>query len=218
MRAISLWQPWASAIALGSKRIETRDWPSKYRGPLAIHAAKRMVKGEMISFASDWKWCGALHRGIGFAPLWETLPFGAIVAVCNIVDCRPTELIPNSVLDALHGFTPFTWTERDMGNFNPDRFGWVLDNITPLTEPLPFKGAQGFFDVPNRLFEGRFDDIPKQPCPNCHAMIEDFDGFGVLAHEECGYCSHPSRTDGVCGICGDTTGVGHVWARKGGAA
>ena len=26
MKAISLWQPWASAIALGAKRIETRSW------------------------------------------------------------------------------------------------------------------------------------------------------------------------------------------------
>lgn len=26
MRALSLWQPWASAIAAGAKKIETRGW------------------------------------------------------------------------------------------------------------------------------------------------------------------------------------------------
>ena len=35
MKAISLWQPWASAVALGSKRVETRSWSTSYRGPLA---------------------------------------------------------------------------------------------------------------------------------------------------------------------------------------
>ncbi len=44
-------------------------------------------------------------------------------------------------------------------------------------------------------------------CPKCGAWVPDFDGFGVLAHirpvhpDGCGYCSHPSRDDGVCGIC-----------------
>jgi hypothetical protein len=38
-------------------------------------------------------------------------------------------------------------------------------------------------------------------CPQCHTLIDDFDGFGVLAHDACGYCSHPSLTGGVCEIC-----------------
>jgi hypothetical protein len=38
MKALSLWQPWATLVSIGAKRIETRSWPTKYRGPLAIHA------------------------------------------------------------------------------------------------------------------------------------------------------------------------------------
>ncbi|KKM72074.1 hypothetical protein LCGC14_1424150 [marine sediment metagenome] len=57
---------------------------------------------------------------------------------------------------------------------------------------------------------------PTMTCPKCHAEIEDFDGFGVLAHDECGYCTHPARDgkviDGqhvwVCGICGDVEDYG----------
>ncbi len=41
MKALSLWQPWASLIALGVKTIETRSWATNYRGPLAIHAGLR---------------------------------------------------------------------------------------------------------------------------------------------------------------------------------
>ena len=44
MRAVSLWQPWASLIADGRKKVETRHWPMHYRGPLAIHATQRVEK------------------------------------------------------------------------------------------------------------------------------------------------------------------------------
>ena len=52
------------------------------------------------------------------------------------------------------------------------------------------------------------DDVPTATCPRCGAEVPDHDGFGVLAHlapyhaDGCGYCGHPSRDDGVCGLCG----------------
>jgi hypothetical protein len=39
MKAISLWNPWAYAVPLGLKGVETRSWATNYRGPIAIHAA-----------------------------------------------------------------------------------------------------------------------------------------------------------------------------------
>jgi hypothetical protein len=39
MKALTLTQPSATLVAPGAKRIETRSWPTSYRGPLAIHAA-----------------------------------------------------------------------------------------------------------------------------------------------------------------------------------
>ena len=52
------------------------------------------------------------------------------------------------------------------------------------------------------------DDLPESQCPRCGRWEIDHDGFGILAHTKpayehgCGYCSCPSRMDGVCGICG----------------
>jgi hypothetical protein len=52
-------------------------------------------------------------------------------------------------------------------------------------------------------------DVPLTNCPRCGREEPDFDGFGILAHTKpayingCGYCAHPSRDNGVCGICGD---------------
>lgn len=151
MKAISLWQPWASAIARGAKYIETRRWATNYRGPLAIHAAKHENHSELIAIASDWSWCAALgwKKSDPTHP-WERIPFGAIVATCTLAACLCVEDIPIKELDALrfrggHGFD--SWTERMMGDFSPGRFGWVLTNVKPLENPIPYRGAQGLFNV-----------------------------------------------------------------------
>ena len=49
IRIISLWQPWASLIALNLKQYETRSWGAPYRGKLAIHAAKRPIDSGWIA-------------------------------------------------------------------------------------------------------------------------------------------------------------------------
>jgi hypothetical protein len=38
------------------------------------------------------------------------------------------------------------------------------------------------------------DEMPKTQCPKCREWVDDFDGFGVLIHDECGYCCHPSAS------------------------
>jgi hypothetical protein len=46
------------------------------------------------------------------------------------------------------------------------------------------------------------DDLPIVRCPCCPATQTDYDGFGVLKCDECGWCSHASAQNGVCGLCG----------------
>lgn len=65
----------------------------------------------------------------------------------------------------------------------------------------------------NQRTREAFSDCPLSVCPKCGLELPDLDGFGVLTHIEhqgemdlnypkaCGYCSHPSIIDGVCGIC-----------------
>lgn len=123
MRAISLWQPWASAIPLGLKRVETRGWKTDYRGPLAIHAAKRWTV-EQRKFTEK--------QGL------SDLPFGAIIAVCNLFNLVPIELLSH-----------VSNIEKSYGDYSPGRYGWILTDIVALPEPIPFKGGQGFFNVPD---------------------------------------------------------------------
>jgi len=137
MRAITLWQPWASAIAYGHKRIETRGWrPSeKVIGecrPIAIHAAQRIDFGGVPNSV----------RGLLAIP---SFPTGAIIAIADIRCVLPVE-------DALERFG-YLEHERALGDFSEGRWGWVLSGIRRLTAPLFIGGRQGIWKVPDRYDE-----------------------------------------------------------------
>ncbi|WP_242095447.1 ASCH domain-containing protein [Sphingomonas sp. CROZ-RG-20F-R02-07] len=136
MRAISLWQPWASAVILGHKRIETRHWSTPFTGRMAVHAAKRWTREERDD-------AEAFARQID--PRLATPPLGAILGTVRLVRCEPSE-----------AFSHISQIERMLGNFAPGRFGWILDDVRAFAEPIPFKGAQGFFDVPDELIARGF--------------------------------------------------------------
>ncbi len=135
MRALSLWQPWASAVALGLKRIETRHWPTHVRGLIAIHAAKRWTADEQDD---------AAHFADVYDERLRQPPLGAIVATAQLTACWPSATLSERISDQ----------ERAFGNYAPGRFGFVLEDIRPLETPLPWRGAQGFFEVDADLVFG----------------------------------------------------------------
>lgn len=159
MKALTLTQPWATAVALESKRIETRSWPTRYRGPIAIHAAKGYSVYDLLHKNSCWNWIAALWQtGIRFGggpALDDVLPFGAVVAVAYLADCRPTDSFTQAELDTVR--TPsdvsqfahlYRWTERQMGDFSLGRYGYVLRDVVPLDTPVPVKGFQRIWNLP----------------------------------------------------------------------
>lgn len=127
MKAISLWQPWASLIVEGTKSIETRSWYTGYRGPLLIHAAKRKITRD--------SWEQDILRFLK-NPEME-IPYGALVGRVQLVDCKRTEYIRDGISE----------TEYTLGNFGNDRFGWVMEKPELFHMPIPYKGMQGLFDV-----------------------------------------------------------------------
>jgi hypothetical protein len=134
MKCISLWQPWASAIPLKLKGIETRGWTTKVRGRIGIHASQRWTKAER-EFA-------AIERELGRLP--GRLPLGAIVGTALLVDVLTTdELLATGAVDPI---------EKIYGDYRPGRYGWILAAVVPLEEQIPWKGKQGWFEVPDDLF------------------------------------------------------------------
>jgi hypothetical protein len=133
MKAITLWQPWASAIALGHKTIETRSWATRYRGPLAIHAARRPMDVEELLLAN------------AHLPNLD-LPLGAVVATCHLVECLPADAAAIARL-RFEGFAP---REDLWGNFSPGRYAWILRDVRALPRPIPARGAQGLWEWARR--------------------------------------------------------------------
>ena len=127
MKAISLWQPWASAIVAGLKRVETRSWATSYRGPLIIHAAKKWT-GDLRFAAED------LRNEFSDLPL--ALPLGCALGVCQLVDVR-------YMTKSYIGTVPPQ--ERAFGDWYPGRYAWVLERVVAFDEPVPLKGRQGLW-------------------------------------------------------------------------
>ena len=119
MRCLTLWEPWATAIAVGLKQYETRSWGTRYRGPLAIHAG-RTIDQEVLA-----------HAKTIYPDFPDPMP-GAILCVVRLNDCRRMTEPPNT-------------DETFWGDFGSGRWGWQLDNIVRLKQPLQVIGHQGLW-------------------------------------------------------------------------
>ncbi|MDE2096721.1 MAG: ASCH domain-containing protein [Patescibacteria group bacterium] len=157
MKALSLVQPWASLVALGCKRIETRSWATRYRGEIAIHASKRWTRDER-DLCSEEPFARALYLGMNVpsaSVVVARMPLGAIVVVAHLIDVLPTDDLVFSAgqlrsleYDPDDGYFPVGLHEADFGNYQPGRFAWLLSDVRRLPEPIPCKGALNLWEVP----------------------------------------------------------------------
>jgi hypothetical protein len=149
MKALSLWEPWASAIALGLKKIETRGWATTYSGPLAIHAAQRKIRAD--DGVDELLRCVA-RKQAEVAPGWpRALPYGCVVAVVELVGCFNIGLDGDVLLPYLERngtIYPVPEAERSWGNYDEGRFGWLLKNVRRPPAPIGARGAQGLWEWP----------------------------------------------------------------------
>lgn len=146
MKALSLTQPWATLVAIGAKKVETRSWATRHRGLVAIHAAKGFpvwAKDECRSFIfANALWPSATQYDID--GLVKELPLGAIVAIANVTACKST-----NYFGLLSCWTSdLSSQERAFGDYSKNRFGWFLDEVQPLVTPIPCRGALSLWDVP----------------------------------------------------------------------
>ena|SRR3990167_3098615 len=145
MKALSLTQPWATLVAIGAKKYETRSWSTKYRGPLYIHAAKRFpVSMEMLALYHE-----PFKSALGGLAL--RLPRGAIIAVADLTGCfkTPPDGWPMHPHGGFGDGLPQSPQERAFGDYSPGRYAWHLENVRALPEPIPWKGQLGLFNMPD---------------------------------------------------------------------
>ncbi len=139
MKAITIWQPWASLLVSGQKIYETRSWATTYRGPIAIHAAKRPVRQTIDALAKgNLLETLALFESLFHGPKELTqLSTGAIVGKALLVRCNP---IDEAFVAKL---TP---QERTLGDFSLGRYAWEFQKMIPVDPSVPAKGMQGLWD------------------------------------------------------------------------
>jgi hypothetical protein len=136
---LSVRQPWAWLICNVGKDIENRDWPTRFRGRVLIHAGKTMAR-------ADYEACCifiASMPGTWRLPAYDILrtQCGGIVGETEIVGCINGN-------DAASNSPWFT-----------GEYGFMLRN----SKPLPFepcKGALGFFRANRHNAAGELQSPP----------------------------------------------------------
>lgn len=150
MKALTIWQPWASLIMAGAKPYEFRGWPAPafiIGQRIAIHAGARSVKKAEIA---------DLILRLRSSDAWTTCLKGDhVLQLLERWHSSPGALPLSSVLGtAIIGKPMHSWeiggefggVINDSNRDEHCNWAWPLTNIEPLKPFLPAKGAQGFWD------------------------------------------------------------------------
>lgn len=151
MKALTIWQPWASLIAIGAKPYEFRRWPaprSLHGQRVAIHAGVRKInrteiRALIIALRGKEPGRQALKPDLALALLDRLFsdptraPLGVIVATAVLgAPVRADKIMSE------FGVSIANDSDRDEA-FN---YAWPLSSIEPLAPPIPARGAQGFWE------------------------------------------------------------------------
>jgi activating signal cointegrator 1 len=143
MKALTLWQPWATLVAMEVKHIETRCWKTDFRGEIAIHSAAKLPP----------KWLGASSRTDPFRDeladvfgvrrdrddrpgkrvddILRALPYGKVLCIIRLVGIQETSAMLRDELAT---------RERLFGNYEDGRYAWHLEMVDVFEPPIPAKG------------------------------------------------------------------------------
>lgn len=144
MKAMTLYQPWASLLAKGPKKYETRSWKTKHRGWIAIHAAKRFDRLVMTACARFNEELEEMGYRVGYV----RPPLGAVVAIAELTQTllcgsTPPLLIKERAPEILR-----------YGDYSEGRYAWIFSEIIPVEPAIPATGRQGLWN-----WEREIDDI-----------------------------------------------------------
>ena len=133
--ALTVRQPWASAIIYGGKDVENRTWQTGHRGRLLIHAGKAVDWN-----APDHAWAAAglvpYRRGAGRQNWTASLALGVIIGTVDLtashLDAECWHLDDHRVAFCSR------WAMRD-------QFHWTLAEPRPFRQPVPANGKLGLW-------------------------------------------------------------------------
>jgi len=127
MKALTICQPYAELIARGTKRVENREWPTRYRGVFYIHAGK----------SREWMNDDGFVE-LDYDILLSEMQFGAVIAIAELVDCLPYD----TIMDGLYG-SKYPWLRKHEHTNGP--WCWIIGSVKRVV-PVPWKGALGLWE------------------------------------------------------------------------
>ena len=135
MKIISIAQPYATLISIGAKKIETRSWQIRHRGPLGIHASYAFPQeAKNLCLTEPFK---SVLMKAGYKS-FKSFPLGQILATVKLVDC----------LDISHARQRTDPQEFAFGDYLPGMWGWVLEDVYAFPSPIKARGKLGLWDYP----------------------------------------------------------------------
>lgn len=148
MKALSLWQPWASLWACTDRKLhETRHWKTARRGWLLVHAAKIQVCSALeksLDDAHDLRRYKEILTDEWGGHWAQDLPRGAIIGAVYLAEIMPTENVRHAIAS----------DDELLGNFAPGRHAWLKSERVTFERPIPYKGRQQLFEVPDEVVAG----------------------------------------------------------------
>ncbi|MCU1592441.1 MAG: 8, gp08 [Frankiales bacterium] len=166
MKALTVRQPWAWAIATGAKTVENRTRGTAYRGPLAIHAGlgwsdrgahdARVAEALVLHRARDIvvpnrAAATALRDSIrrlrnkGVRKHDPVIALGAVIAVAQLVDSHPDTGCCRPWGESSY--------EEAGGRTRTVLHHLVLEDVRVLAVPIPARGALGLWAIPPDVLE-----------------------------------------------------------------
>ena len=124
MKVLTIKQPWATLIMQQDKRFEFRNWKTKYRGELLIHAGKGIDKQ-------------AMERLKKYIP--EEMPYGKILGKVTLVEC--IEMSPE-FKEMLLKENKDIYTESSFKS----KYGWELKDVQVFEDPIEAKGKLSLWE------------------------------------------------------------------------
>lgn len=144
IRALTIWQPWATLLTRKQKRWETRDWspPEDAIGSeVAIHSAKRWTDNQMSKCHNEPQIRRALiaceRLPDNNTERDQKLPTGRVLAIAKLTEIREAEELVEAA-----GQVSGPIVATGLGDFSGNQYAWRLEIQYVYGVPIPAKGQQ----------------------------------------------------------------------------
>lgn len=191
MRAITIRQPWAWAVAHGGKVTENRTALFTYRGPLLIHAGLGWSPYGQIDTRVRRAWHGLdatrtdfdlglddtappllaaprrtygtpVHPSIDDPSPERRIVFAAVLAVCHLADVHPAGACTDPD-GGCHPWGETSYRDGTTGKAVTNVTHLVLTDIDTLTDPIAHRGGRlGLWTPPASLTDQVTDALDAQ--------------------------------------------------------